>query len=365
MITQFPMSKERLYWTSQFIGWFIYVLLMWILNRLDGKLMNFYFYGNLVTTFVLGVLISHGYRELIIKLNWLRLKIILLIPRVILASAVCGLIYFFIHSLISEVIISGSRPNFKPLEVLQTTLNLSVNFVMWSLLYFLFHFIQNYRKEEIKNLQWQALSTEVELNKLKSQLNPHFIFNSMNSIRALVDENPSKSKDSITQLSNILRSSLLMGRKKVISFSEEIQLVRDYLSLEKTRFEERLKINFKIDERVYNHKIPPMILQTLVENGIKHGISKLEEGGTLSICAENRGSDLYISIENSGKILESGKEEKGFGLLNSRQRLKLLYSDRGSLTIKNTDHNSVLAELIIPEETRVFKINTDLTNKFK
>ena len=365
MVIQSPMSKERLYWTSQFIGWFTYVLLMWILNRLDGKLMNLYFYGNLVTTFVLGVLISHGYRELIIKLNWLRLKIILLIPRVILASAICGLIYFFIHSLISEVIISGTQPNFEPLVVLQTTLNLSVNFVMWSLLYFLFHFIQNYRKEEIKNLQWQALSNEVELNKLKSQLNPHFIFNSMNSIRALVDENPTKSKDSITQLSNILRSSLLMGRKKVISFSEEIQLVKDYLGLEKTRFEERLKIDFRIDEKVYDHKIPPMILQTLVENGIKHGISKLEEGGTLTILAEKRASDLYISIENSGKMSGQERQEKGFGLLNSQQRLKLLYGERASFVIGNTAHNSVLAELVIPEKTRVFKIDTDLTNKLK
>lgn len=356
MLDQPPMSKERLYWTSQFIGWFIYVLLMWILNRLDGKELNIYFYGNLVTTFVLGVLISHGYREVIIKLNWLRLKIIALIPRVIVASAICGLIYFFVHSLISDVIISGQQPTFQPLVVLQATLNLSVNFVMWSLLYFLFHFIQNYRKEEIKNLQWQALSTEVELNKLKSQLNPHFIFNSMNSIRALVDENPSKSKDSITQLSNILRSSLLMGRKKVIPLSEEIQLVKDYLGLEKTRFEERLKIHFEIDEQSLDHKIPPMILQTLVENGIKHGISKLAEGGELKVCTQKRELDLYISIENNGEFNKGKENELGFGLLNSQQRLKLLYGNRGSLTITNTEKGTVLAELIIPNETIQFKI---------
>ena len=129
MINKPFMPKERLYWTSQFIGWFIYILLMWVLNRLDGKLLNLYFYGNLATTFVLGILISHGYRAIIIKLNWLRLKIIALIPRVILASAVCGLVYFFIHTLISDIIIMGEHPSFKPLVVLQTTLNLSVNFI--------------------------------------------------------------------------------------------------------------------------------------------------------------------------------------------------------------------------------------------
>ncbi len=355
------MSKERLYWTSQFIGWFIYILLMWLLNRLDGKLLNLYFYGNLVTTFVLGVLISHGYRAIIIKLNWLRLKIIALIPRVIFASAICGLVYFFFHTLISDFVIMRRHISFEPLVVLQTTLNLSVNFVLWSLLYFLFHFIQNYRKEEIKNLQWQALSNEVELNKLKSQLNPHFIFNSMNSIRALVDENPSKSKDSITQLSNILRSSLLMGRKKVIPLSEEIQLVKDYLGLEKTRFEERLNIHLEIEDSALGHKLPPMILQTLVENGIKHGISKLADGGELIIQAKKKGNDLFLSIENSGKMQKEEKKENGFGLVNSQQRLKLLYGDRSSLVIKNTNRNTVLAEVIIPEKIRIFKVDESVS----
>jgi sensor histidine kinase YesM len=293
---------------------------MAILNKLDGANFSFSVFLNLLTTFLLGIFSSHLYRELILKLDWLKLKIVQLIPRVFGASIIFGALFIFLHTLISEIFIAGGRFDMNWLEILQLTLNLAVIFMLWSLLYFLYHFIRNYRKEEIKNLQWQALQNEIELNKLKSQLNPHFIFNSMNSIRALVDENPSKSKDSITQLSNILRSSLLMGRKKVIPFSEELQLVRDYLDLEKTRFEERLKIDFQVDENVYEHKIPPMILQTLVENGIKHGISKLEKGGTLAICAEKRGSDLYLSIENSGKILEPGKNEKGFGLLNSRQR---------------------------------------------
>ena len=355
------MSKERLYWVCQLLGWFTYILLMWILNRLDGLEMSFYFFINLFTTFTLGILVSHTYRELIIQLDWLKLKIVDLIPRVILTSILCGVAYYFLHTLISEVIIAGQKVELSPIDILQSTLNLSLNFVLWSLLYFLFHFIQNYRKEEIKNLRWQALSTEVELNKLKSQLNPHFVFNSMNSIRALVDENPEKSKDSITQLSNILRSSLLMGRQKVIPLKEELQLVYDYLALEQTRFEERLETAFFIDENVKDHKIPPMLLQTLVENGIKHGISKLEEGGKIIIKAEKEGKSLKMSIENSGYFRDEKERDPGFGLLNSRQRLILLYGERGSLNISNTENKTVLAEVIIPSRIKEFNSSKDNT----
>lgn len=349
------MSKERLYWVCQLLGWFTYILLMWILNRLDGKEMSIYFFINLFTTFALGILVSHTYRELIIQLDWLRLRIVDLIPRVVLTSILCGVAYYFLHTLISEVIIAQQKVILSPLDILQSTINLSLNFVLWSLLYFLFHFIQNYRKEEIKNLRWQALSTEVELNKLKSQLNPHFVFNSMNSIRALVDENPEKSKDSITQLSNILRSSLLMGRQKVISLKEELQLVHDYLSLEQTRFEERLKVSFFIEEDTKDHKLPPMLLQTLVENGIKHGISKLAEGGKLIVRAHKEENNLKLSIENSGYFRDEKERDPGFGLLNSRQRLFLLYGERSSLTIQNTKNSTVLAEVTIPSKMKRFK----------
>lgn len=348
--------NERLYWTCQGLGWFAYMSIMWVLNQLDGREVDIYFVSSLLITNVLGILISHTYRELIIQLNWLNLRIADLIPRVLLTSILCGVAYFFLHTFLFEIVVARQSVILTPVEILRNTLNLSVIFILWSLLYFLFHFIQNYRKEEIKNLRWQALSVEVELNKLKSQLNPHFIFNSMNSIRALVDENPEKSKDSITQLSNILRSSLLMGRKRVIPFKQELQLVNDYLSLEKTRFEERLKLQFNIGEGTLEHQLPPMILQTLVENGIKHGISQLPEGGEIIISASKELDNLKLTIENSGNFREETDREPGFGLLNSRQRLYLLYGDKGSLNITNTPGNTVLAEVIIPNEIKEIKV---------
>ena len=352
-------SKKELYWISQISGWLIYVVLMGLLNKLDGASLEFTVFLNLLTTFLLGVVSSHIYRELIIKLNWLRLKIVQLIPRVIGASILFGALFILVHTFVSESFIAGGEFELVGLEMLQLTLNLAVIFMLWSLLYFLYHFIRNYRREEIKNLQWQALQNEIELNKLKSQLNPHFIFNSMNIIRALVDEDPQKSKDSITRLSNILRSSLLMGRKKVISLQEELNLVNDYLNLELTRFEERLSLEIQVQEGCKDHLLPPMILQTLVENAIKHGISKLPEGGNVKLYAFKEQDKLKIEIVNSGQLSELKKkeDERGFGLPNTIERLKLLYGKEANFKIFNLNETEVKVELLIPAET--VKIKTE------
>ncbi len=352
------MSRIRLYWLSQLTGWSLYVVLLVLLNSLDGFPISLKFTLHLVTTFLLGIIASHLYRELILRLDWLRHKIIGLIPRLVGASFAISAIYVIIHRLISDLIIDNFGFEFNPIELLQSALSVWVVFMFWSLFYFLFHFIQNYRKEEIKNLKWQATKNEIELNKLKSQLNPHFLFNSMNIIRALVEEDPAMAKASITRLSNILRSSMLMGRKKLIPLSEELQLVEDYLNLEKTRFEERLNSHFEIDPKIKDFLVPPMMLQTLVENGIKHGISKLPKGGIVEVKAFPFDNGLMLSIRNSGEYLESNEKEKGFGLVNTIQRLKILYGNKAKLNIQNDENETVLAELIIPQETHL-KIKSD------
>lgn len=302
----------------------------------------------MAVTFGLGILISHLYRAVILKLHWLKLSIPQLIPRVLVACIVFGGAFLLLHTLISDILIEGKWPQMEALEILQLVINLAGMFMIWSLLYFLFHFIENYKKEEIKNLKWQAAKNEIELNKLKSQLNPHFIFNSMNSIRALVDENPQKAKDSITKLSNILRSSLLMGKKEVIPFREEMQLVNDYLGLEKTRFEERLNVVLNISPETLDLKVPPMMIQTLVENSIKHGISQLPEGGSVTLKANKLDGNLIVEIANDGHFSTKDKNS-GFGLRNTEQRLQLLYGQYASFKIENTE-KMVKAFLKIPSK---------------
>ncbi len=202
---------------------------------------------------------------------------------------------------------------------------------------------------EIESYIWEAAVKDFELKTLKSQLNPHFMFNALNSIRALIGEDPDSAQTALTKLSNILRYSLKMERVETVPLQEEMQTVSDYLSLENIRFEERLKYNIDIDPKSANIAVPPMMIQTLVENGIKHGISKITEGGAISIKSKIEDSKLIVEIINSGQIdSHLMMNSSGFGINNTKHRLHLLYGEEASFVINNCSKNEVVAQLFIP-----------------
>lgn len=344
------LNKKQLYWISQITGWLLYAVIVGIFNVITGNKLSSELLYSLISIFLIGLSIAHFFRLIIVKLNWMRFSISQLIPRVLIGTIVASVIVYFLKSIIIERLIVDHAYEFNLAEAFPSIISWTILYLIWSLLYFLFHFINNYRQEEIKNLRWQAAKNEIELNKLKSQLNPHFIFNSMNSIRALINEDPNLAKEAITQLSNVLRNSLLMGKQKLIPFGDEMKLVNDYLGLEKTRFEERLTIVRKIDKNTEVFLLPPLMVQTLVENGIKHGTSQLPGGGTLEINAEIINENLNITIYNSGIYNKNAISETGFGVLNTIQRLKLLYGDAAKFELEN-ENNRVKTTLFIPNKT--------------
>lgn len=344
------LNKKKLYWISQILGWLVYVLIAGFFNLLNNNELNAELINSLLSIYLMGILVSHSYRLVIVKLNWMKHSIPRLIPRVFLGIIVFGIVVYIIQTLVLDILILKLDYEFSFADAFPKVINWTLLCLLWSLLYFLFHFINNYKQEEIKNLKWQAAKNEIELNKIKSQLNPHFIFNSMNSIRALIEENPELAKNAITQLSNVLRNSLLMGKKKLIPFSEEMKLVNDYLNLEKTRYEERLTIEKNIEKTTDTFLVPPLMIQTLVENGIKHGTSQLPKGGIINIRATLNNHILKITILNSGVYDPNKKSETGFGLDNTKQRLQLLYGNKAQFNICN-ENGMVKAELIIPKET--------------
>lgn len=346
------LNKKKIYWIAQIVGWLMYVLIVGVFNQLNGNEITHELLFSLLSIYFIGLSISHFYRGIIIKLNWMGLSVSNLIPRVFVGVILFGLIVYFVQTFVLEVLIAESNFSFEIADAFPKIINWSLLFLLWSLLYFLFHFINNYKKEEIKNLKWEAARNEIELNKIKSQLNPHFIFNSMNSIRALVDEDPQLAKNAITQLSNVLRNSLMIGKKKLIPLSDELKIVDDYLSLEKTRFEEKLTIIKNIESNTENFLVPPLMIQTLVENGIKHGTSKLAEGGVVEIQSKLENDLLKITIYNSGFYNINNIPETGFGLLNTKQQLQLLFGDKASFTIEN-ENNRVKTMLIIPNKTQL------------
>lgn len=235
-------------------------------------------------------------------------------------------------------------------DLILLIINYLMLFLFWSGIYFSIAFFRRYRQEEIQRLKWESGLKEFELNKLKSQLNPHFVFNALNGIRSLVEEEPAKSKQAITQLSNILRNSLLSDRAQTISLAEEMKTVLDYLQLEKIRFEERLQFSINTDAESTTFLVPPMMIQTLVENAVKHGISSQVKGGEILLSASLQTQGLEIRIDNPGRL--GNTESDGFGILNTRQRLGLIYGNAASFQIEQSGPETVTARLFIPKTTK-------------
>lgn len=346
--------KNRIaYWTAQISGWSVFVALNVALS-LANEEFNSSTPKMMALIFVLGLGISHLQRAVILKMDWLDLGLLRLVPRVLALSLLLGGVCFMLQASISDLLFAEvSRlltADLGVLDVVDAVLSWALLLTIWSTFYFIYHYFDNYRREEIKNLQLESSMREIELNSLKNQLNPHFMFNSMNSIRALVDEDPELAKTAITQLSTILRNSLIIGKRKTIPLEEELKVVRSYLALESIRYEERLQVNIDVPKDTEQRPVPPLMLQTLVENAVKHGISKLTDGGIIDLKAVARNGSLYIRIENSGKFEKNRRGKAGIGLANTRKRLELLYGTSADLQISNKQ-GMVCTEIKIPDKT--------------
>ncbi|MFN7014179.1 MAG: sensor histidine kinase [Bacteroidia bacterium] len=346
------MNKTTVYWICQIFGWFAFVFINAVFIGISNEA-SLARYLSLLLLFLLGITFSHLYRYVIIRFKWLSVKTASLIPRFLFSAILLGTVTYALGGVFNSII-SFEKIQFTKSDI-AGALNLSFIYLVWSLIYFLVNFIENYRKEEIKNLRFEASMNEIELNKLKSQLNPHFMFNAMNSIRALIDENPEKSKLALTQFSNVLRNVLQMGKTKLVPFSQEIQLVKDYLDVESIRYEERLKVNYNLDNASNEFEIPPMMLQTLVENAIKHGISKYAKGGYIIVSSAVEKEMLKVTIKNTGKLSDENIDEsKGYGINNTKQRLNLLYGNMAFFKIEQSGDNEVTCTLLIPKNTLQF-----------
>ena len=191
---------------------------------------------------------------------------------------------------------------------------------------------------------------DLELKNIKLNLQPHFIFNALNSIRSLIFENQEKAREAVMQLSNILRNSLITEKEELVLLEKEMKIIEDYLALESVRYEERLNVKYNIDEKCLSTLVPPMMLQTLIENAIKHGISQSSIGGFINIdIFENINSKTIIKIENTGKFNpEENSDGTKFGLNASLIRLNYLFGKLASFSISNSLNNSVISILEIP-----------------
>lgn len=342
-------SKSILYWWCQLGGWLLYGLTMVFFAFVFDSKINSIFYPKLLVIIISGIFFTHILRALIklfhlqppdLSKKWFRFTIILMII-LVLFNLTNSAIAEWLHLYNPKTKVSVDK------RFLVNLVSDSPLILVWVSIYYLWHYIELGTKTEFQKIKLESLVKEMELKTIKSHINPHFIFNALNSIRALVDENPTRARTAITELSNLLRSSMQAEKQETVPFERELNIVKDYLALEHIRFEDRLRVEYDIDEDTLDQPIPPMMLQTLVENAIKHGISKVKEGGTIKIISDFRQSHHELIVQNSGTISEIADPE-GFGLQSTRSRLKLLFGTKASFTIEATKDNIVEAKIIMP-----------------
>ncbi|GAB3351554.1 histidine kinase [Arachidicoccus ginsenosidivorans] len=341
------MKKIPIFWPVQILGWLCYyVVISFIYLTISPKVIpNFLFVGGVEVISV--IIITSVLRYMIIRMGVLQKKLTGQILFIFLSAIVVSLVVSVCNQAI-EILLKSPVKNVhkEALLFLAWISNFAIIFI-WNLLYFAYHYVVKSNKEILDKARLESVVKELELKTIKAHINPHFIFNALNSIRYLVDENPRQARYAITELSKLLRSSMHAENISTTRLDSEIEIVQSYLELEKIRFEERLEVRWSIAPATYDFQVPPMMLQTLVENSIKHGISHQIEGGMIEITSKVENHFLHLRIENTGKLLNPVKNDS-FGIKSTRNRLQLLFGDQASFSINESDHQTVVVDIKIP-----------------
>ena len=218
------------------------------------------------------------------------------------------------------------------------TANTAILLWLWLLAWAGGQWLQRWRQGEIAKWQAEAAARALELQVLRAQINPHFLFNALNNLRALINEDPARAREMLSRLSNTLRHTLQHSAKERVPLAEELVVVRDYVALEQLHHEDRLQVRWDIDPATEGASLPPMILQLLVENAIKHGIARTVGGGVLEIVLRRQGARLQIEVSNPGVWVEGGAQSStGLGLPHLRERLKLAGGEGADCRIAAAD----------------------------
>ncbi len=350
------MNQRQTYWFLQIVGWTFYIM-TFLISHLT--LFSFDFdqfsdlIGNCIVNIIVCISLTHFFRLIFKKYHWIKLPILQMVFRCFVVMMVMAFIMTGINIPLDSEIINTEKMHWALIDI-SYIVNWSKPFIIWILLYVSYLYTNERKNDAIERIKLQTSIEASEAKILRAQMNPHFMFNALNSIRALIVENPEKAQSGITQLSNILRSSLVADRRTTVSLKEELKTVEDYLSLEKVRYEERLQVKWEVDEHTLGIQVPPMMLQTLVENAIKHGVQKALKWGYVEVKTSRTADFLIIIIRNTGNLkeTESKSDYGGFGLLNTIRRLKLLYGEKASFRIFEQDELTVCAEVKIPLDVK-------------
>jgi len=330
------MKTRVAYWTCQILGWGSYAGLgMWMAARQVGWTAEVTVGYGLYFLYSIGL--THLLRRYVNRRGWVDGSLYL---RVFLAAWITGLIQAILVIGINWLIVGKHSAFLTRFASVFSMVGISTVTLGWMAVYLAITSGRRHREKQL------ALS-EAELRGLEAQINPHFLFNSLNSIRGLVIENPPLAQDLITRLANILRYNLHRNASHTVPLDSELEAAADYLALECARYEDRLRVRFCIDPATRLMAVPPMLLQTLVENAVKHGIATLPGGGELVVRSTVEDGTLVIEVDNPGQLAEEEPRRPRLGLNNIRERLRILYAGRAGLHLAARD-GRVAATVRIP-----------------
>lgn len=338
------MGTPRAYWLCQLGGWGGYVAMnCFFMLQLEERQWTWIAISTAAA--ITGLLYTHVLREAIRRQGWLQMPLRALAPRVVAATLAGGALMAAVHGTLEMSL--GDSPTEIPWSAWPAlTLWWGTLVFGWQILYFGIHLVQERERAHAERWQLQAAVKEAELKALKSQLDPHFMFNCLNSIRALILDDPQAAQGMVTRLAGLLRYSL-RTQGSTVPLEEELATVRTYLDLESIRLEERLRYEIDVDDDVHDVPVPPMVVQTLVENAIRHGVATLPGGGMVRVRSFLDNGNLHVHVINDGR-LGSGTPSTGVGLKNAMERIRLLYGGRGSLNLTASASETVTADLEIP-----------------
>jgi sensor histidine kinase YesM len=359
-------KSQRVYWVFQLTGWGTYSLSRFVGGIWVMKLPWVHFGLQLLFVDALAFGLSHLLRHYVRRHQWRALPIRKLILRIIAAALIRGiplgiLTQFtdlaslqdpneFLEGMSSALRFELALPVAIALEIV----NWAGVFLIWLTIYFTAIAVREHRSAQLKQSELARALQLAELRLLKSQLNPHFLFNALNTVRSLIADNPARAQSAVTRLANTLRYSLTSRQDELVTLSQEMQIVADYLELESMRFEDRLRIEIQVPDNAAGVRIPVMLLQTLAENAIKHGIAELPAGGLLRISAALQNAMLILEVTNPRPAAhrpepdELRSAHEGVGLHNARDRLRLLFGSGASLELDLSNPAVATARLTVP-----------------
>jgi LytS/YehU family sensor histidine kinase len=345
-------GRNRIFWLLQLGGWgFVNLFSVLILKEMGTEFFLFSMFSGILSGILSTTPVRYYLRNRITfeRFGWREAMQIL---GAILAGAflygvlsfIAGFLYGYYGNVGDNEVVRTILKTYNSWSLMVSSSLIMIS--MWVLCYLAIKLLLKLNKDRVERLELNDSLKQARLNTLKGQINPHFMFNSLNNIRGLMLEDVDRSREMLTKLSEMLRYSLTENDINATTLEQELEIVTNYIDLSKIQLEERLQFKKEVDPESLSVEIPPMVVQLLVENAVKHGISAIKQGGEILLKTRVEEGLLRIEVLNDGRLNPVGKST-GLGLKNIRQRLKLLYGTEAGFRIAQLDQK-VLAEIKIP-----------------